>query len=67
MHRQGSPARRRAGLGCGSDGVSKKDKDSAREAVETGLAAWKKGETMKPFEPPSRMEFTDDDWQPARS
>ena len=46
--------------GCSSSGVSKADLAAAKDAVSSGLEAWKKGETPKQL---TALEFHDDDWR----
>jgi hypothetical protein len=51
-----------AGSGCGAS-VSQQELDQARDAVQSGLEAWKKGEPpsrLKALTPP--VEFSDDSW-----
>jgi hypothetical protein len=52
--------------GCG-DSVPKEELDRARDAVQSGLTAWKQGEKiakLKTASPP--VEFTDDNWHPGQ-
>ena len=46
--------------GCKSPDVSKADLAAAKDAVKSGLEAWKKGEAPKQL---AAMEFHDDDWK----
>lgn len=51
-----------AAIGCGSRSRSREDLDTARQAVESTLNAWKSNEPLKTFQAKSSIQVSDPDW-----